>query len=327
MTLRLVFAGTPEVAVPTLEALLATDHEVVGVITRSPKRRGRSKALVPSEVGAFAAACGLPVLQTDRPEGAEAQRWLADREADLGVVVAYGSLLRPAVLEALPLGWINLHFSSLPDLRGAAPVQRALLRGDTELGCSVFQLEAGMDTGPILAESRYSVGADATSGEALRFLALEGAPLVVDAVDSLAAGTASPRPQEAGGSRQVTMAPKLTREDGFVAFSSPPQEIVDRARAVTPEPGAWTTLPGGAPMKIRGVHRGDATVEAASEGEPGTVRADKQSLSVYCVGGAVTVDEVAPAGKKWMRAVDWWRGARLGDGAHLGATASEDRDA
>ena len=141
--LRIVFAGTPQVAVPTLRALVESGHEVVGVVTREPKRRGRSKTLVPSEVGQFAAQQGLEVLETSRPGDLEATEWITAREADLGVVVAYGALLPQSVLDLPVEGWVNLHFSMLPDLRGAAPVQRALIRGDRQIGCSVFRLEIG----------------------------------------------------------------------------------------------------------------------------------------------------------------------------------------
>lgn len=322
MGIRLIFAGTPQIAVPTLEALLGSDHQVVGVITRSPKRRGRSKALVPSPVAQYAAAQGLTVLETDRPNDADSLAWLASLDADLGVVVAFGALLRPETLTALPQGWINLHFSTLPDLRGAAPVQRALLRGDTTVGCSVFQLEAGMDTGPVFLGARFEVGAATTSGEALTYLSSAAAPLVISTVDQIEAGTITAQPQDIQAPGAVTMAPKLRREDGFIDFAADPLQVVNRVRAVTPEPGAWTTLPGGAPLKIRGVRltEGGAPTAALS---PGSLYTDKCSVYVQCQGlegegHGVVVDEVAPAGKKWMRAADWWRGARLTDGVRLG---------
>ena len=323
MALRIVFAGTPSVALPTLAALVASDHSVVGVITRPPKRRGRSKTLIPSDVGAFAQEMGLPVLETERPRDKASLAWIRATGADLGVVVAFGALLTQTVLDALPLGWINLHFSSLPDLRGAAPVQRALLRGDTELGISVFQLEAGMDTGPIFSSTRHSIDALTTSGEALQMLAEVGAAQVVNAVDGLDIGGVEAIPQDTGVYEEnISLAPKLGRADGFVDFSATASQTVNQIRGVTPDPGAWTTTPDGSVMRLGAVSPTEASAFENSLPDsgrrPGTLILQKNAVLVSCGAGAIRLGQVGPAGKKWMAASDWYRGARLADGASLG---------
>lgn len=316
--MRIVFAGTPQVAVPTLSALLDSGHEVVGVITREPKRRGRSKALVPSEVGEFAASKGLNVLESSRPGGAEEMAWLAQVNADLGVVVAYGALLPQRVLDATPHGWVNLHFSALPDLRGAAPVQRAVMRGDESIGCSVFLLEKGMDTGPIYSMRAYSMGTDRSAGSILEELAVLGAQQVVEVVDALQDGSAVADAQDEGlRQANVTFAPKLTKDDGFVDFQGSATQVANQVRGVSPEPGAWTTLPDGRTMKLGLVKAADGSSTPSS---PGEVVAEKNSVRVGCGSGSVILSQVAPAGKNWMRAPDWWRGARLNGGAVLGET-------
>ncbi len=320
---RIVFAGTPEAAVPTLEALVQAGENVVGVITRPPKSRGRSRTPVASPVAVAAEELGLETLETSNPNSEEALAWLRDLDPDLGVIVAYGAILREAALEAPTEGWINLHFSSLPDLRGAAPVQRALMRGDKELGCSVFVLEKGLDTGPILSEARYPVGADATSGEALVQLANAGARQVVDTVRDLGAGRARRRPQDTGtDDSAVTFAPKLARADGFVDFDASALAVKDHVRAVTPAPGAWTTLPDGSRLKLGPVRVVESPTVGAGEGDgdnSGAVTAGRREVQVRCGdGGSVELGTVAPAGKNWMNAADWWRGARLPAGIRLG---------
>lgn len=320
--MRVVFAGTPQVAVATLAALLDSGHDVVGVITREPKRRGRSKALVRSEVGEFAAGMGLNVLESSRPGGEEELRWIKELDADLGVVVAYGALLSQGVLDATSQGWVNLHFSSLPDLRGAAPVQRAVIRGDQRIGCSVFLLERGMDTGPIYSTNVYDTGGRKSSGDILEELATLGAHQVVQVVDQIGGDTAVATPQDEGLDQEhVTFAPKLTKEDGFVDFQGSAEQVLNQIRGVSPEPGAWTALPDGRTMKIGLVEVADAAEVAPSPDEtpsPGEVVADRHLVRVGCATGSVVLMQVAPAGKNWMRAQDWWRGARLEEGALLG---------
>lgn len=314
MALRIIFAGTPDVAVPTLAALLQSGHTIVGVITREPKRRGRSHRFVPSEVGQFAQDNGLPLLETERPGSEEARAWIAQRKADLGVVVAYGALLPQSVLDLLPLGWINLHFSALPHLRGAAPVQHALLRGDSTIGCSIFRLEAGMDTGPLFSTVIHPIPPDHTSGEVLAELSQVGATQVVAVLDALDAETAVTSPQDEGeAGEKITYAPKLTRHDAFINFCAPASQVADHIRAVTPAPGAWTVLPDGTPLKL-----GPVKVTSLEDAKPGAVHITRKSVEVSCGRGAVILGEVAPAGKRWMSATDWWRGARLDATIRLG---------
>lgn len=318
--MRIIFAGTPEVAIPTLAALTDSKHQVVGVITRPPKRRGRSKKLFDSDVAAWAKERGLPVLETEKPGQETNQEWIKARNADLAVVVAYGSILPQSVLDLPKHGWLNLHFSQLPHLRGAAPVQHAVLRGDKEIGCTVFRLDAGMDTGLVLSSVLHPLSDTVTSGEALQFLAIKGAAQMLESVNQVAGGTAVFTPQVTGVNNEfVTYAPKLEREIGFIDFQASAAEVSARIRAVTPSPGAWTTLPGGTVLKL-------GPVQIALEDEenahgalvPGEVSGGKQAVKVLCNPGVVTLGEVAPAGKKWMKAADWWRGARLESGEQLG---------
>ena len=313
----MIFAGTPDVAVPTLAALANSSHEVVGAVTRPPARQGRSSRLVPSPVAEFALAHNIPLLETSAPSSPESLDWIEGADADLGVVVAYGALLRPDVLEAPRLGWINLHFSALPDLRGAAPVQRAILRGDVDLATSVFLLDEGMDTGPVISTVTRPVSAGATSGEALALLAQASVGQVMEAVADLEDGIARPIPQNV---KSGSIAPKLSKRDGLVSFQETARQTVDRVRAVTPAPGAWTTAPSGQPMKLRAVSLDPV---AGGPAQPGAIELDREGLRVRCADSWVRVGQVAPAGKTWMNAADWARGARLEPNDRLGAEPNE----
>ena len=253
--MRLIFAGTPEAAVPSLEALAASAHEVARVVTRPAARVGRRRVLTPSPVQTAAERLGLPVLAASRLD-VEATAVLTEDAADLAVVVAYGGLVREPLLSAPRLGWINLHFSALPRWRGAAPVQRALIAGDETTAVDVFQLEAGLDTGPVLASEPVAIDPQETAGALLGRLAVVGAGELVRAVDSLAAGTATATPQQG----EPTLAPKLELADGRLVWTEPAQRVLDRYRGCTPEPGAWTTA-GGRRLKV-------LEVEPAPGGEP-----------------------------------------------------------
>src|SRR5262245_2830266 len=211
--MRLVFAGTPDVAVPSLDALKASAHELVAVVTRPDAPAGRGRRLVRSPVGAWADACGVPVLTPARPREPEFLATLTELAPDCVPVVAYGALVPPAALEIPRYGWINLHFSLLPAWRGAAPVQRAVLHGDELTGASVFQLEAGLDTGPVFGTLTEPIRPDDTSGALLHRLASTGAGLLVEVVDAIAKGTAHAVPQPVDG---VSHAPKMTVEDARV---------------------------------------------------------------------------------------------------------------
>ncbi|GAA4424480.1 methionyl-tRNA formyltransferase [Georgenia halophila] len=310
--MRLLFAGTPEVALPSLRALLASDHETVAVLTRPDARRGRGRTLHPSPVAEVARAEGIEVL-TPRSlkEDGIAER-LADLELDAAPVVAYGGLV-PADLLTVPAhGWVNLHFSLLPAWRGAAPVQRAIIAGDQITGASAFQLEAGLDTGPVYGTVTEAVRPRDTAGDLLGRLAESGAPLLVAVLDALAAGTADPRPQPADG---LSHAPKLDVAEAAVRWTDPALAVDRLVRGCTPAPGAWTTMPDGARLKLGPViPRPDVT-----DLRPGEVRAGRHEMLVGTGSTAVELGEVAPAGRSWMPADAWARGARLDDGLVLGA--------
>ncbi|MDO8144782.1 methionyl-tRNA formyltransferase [Isoptericola sp. 178] len=305
--MRLLFAGTPEPAVPALRALIDSDHEVVAVLTRADARAGRGRRLVPSPVRVAAEEAGLEVI-TDVPRGEEFVARLRALEVDAAPVVAYGHLLRPDVLAVPRLGWVNLHFSVLPAWRGAAPVQHAVLAGDDVTGATTFLLDDGMDTGPVLGTSTETIRPRDTSGDLLGRLATSGAGLLVATLDALEAGTLSPEPQSPDG---ASYAPKITAEDALVRWDDPALAVDRRVRAVTPAPGAWTTLPAseegtpGARLGLGPVRPRPDVVDLA----PGQVRAGKSEVLVGTATHAVELGEVRPVGKKPMGAADWARGA------------------
>ncbi|MDQ1117270.1 methionyl-tRNA formyltransferase [Microbacterium testaceum] len=246
--MRLVFAGTPAVAVPSLRALASGPHEIAAVVTRGDAPLGRKRVLTPSPVAQAAVDLGLPVIKADRLDAETTERITA-LEPDLGVIVAYGGLVREPLLTTPTNGWINLHFSLLPRWRGAAPVQRALIAGDTVTGASVFQLVAALDAGDVFAEERYEIPGDATAAEVLDDLAGIGAPLLARVVDAIAGGTAVSAPQQG----EPTLAPKLTLEDGALDFTQDADVLLHRIAGVTPEPGAHTTLDGARFKVLRAV--------------------------------------------------------------------------
>lgn len=311
--MRLLFAGTPEPAVPSLEALLASRHEVVAVLTRADAPAGRGRRLTPSPVRARAEEAGIPVL-TDVPRGQEFLDRLRELDVDAAPVVAYGHLLRPDVLAVPRHGWINLHFSVLPAWRGAAPVQRALIAGDEVTGATTFLLDEGMDTGPVLGTTTESIRPTDTSGDLLDRLAVSGAGLLVATLDALEEGTLRPQAQPADG---VSVAPKLTPEDARVRWERPALAVDRLVRGCTPAPGAWTVLPDGARLGLGPVTPRPDVADLA----PGEVRALKKDVLVGTATHAVRLGDVTPVGKRPMPAADWARGARgLFDGGpvHLG---------
>ena len=300
--MRLVFAGTPAAAVPSLRALAASPHEIALVVTRRDAPQGRKRVLTPSPVAVAAESLGLDVLRTDRLDAAATERITA-AQADLGVIVAYGGLVREPLLSHPPHGWINLHFSLLPQWRGAAPVQHGIIAGDTTLGSSVFRLVAELDAGDVYARRSLPRAAGLTSGEALEVLADDGADLLCGVVDAIADGSAMALPQEGA----PTFAPKLTDDDGRVRWAEPQQAVLSRIRGVTPEPGAHTFV-AGARVKI---HEVSETRPEAPSLAPGAFALDGRDLLVGTATSPVVLTEVQPAGKGRMRAVDWWRGLRV----------------
>jgi len=295
--LRLVFAGSPAAAVPSLQALIASGHELVAVVTREDAPLGRKRVLTPTPVAVAADEAGIRVIKANRLASVEHE--LLALQADLGVVVAYGGLIREPILSAPRHGWINLHFSLLPRWRGAAPVQHAIIAGDAETGAAVFQLVPELDAGPVFASERTPIGRVQTAGHLLESLSQSGARLLARVVDDIAAGTAVAVPQTG----EVTLAPKLTLDDGRLDWREPAVRIDSRRRGVTPEPGATTTLDGER-FKIL-----DATIaHGAPRLDPGVVALRGRSVHVGTADDPLELLTVQPAGKRAMPAGDWWRG-------------------
>jgi methionyl-tRNA formyltransferase len=307
--MRLVFAGTPAVTLPALEAITASDHELVAVVTRPDAPAGRGRHLVRSPAGAWADEHGIEVLTPQRPREPEFLDRLRDIAPDCVPVVAYGALVPPAALEIPKRGWLNLHFSLLPAWRGAAPVQHAVLHGDEVTGASVFELEAGLDTGPVYGTLTEDIRPADTSGDLLERLATEGAGLLVAVLDAMAAGTARAHPQPADG---ITLAPKITVEDARVRWADPAFAVDRRIRACTPAPGAWTTL------REERVKLGPVRpVANAASLAPGDMLVERTQVLVGTATTPVILGEVRAAGKKAMPAVDWARGLRIQPGEKL----------
>ncbi len=305
--MRLVFAGTPAAALPSLEALLASPHEVIAVLTRPDAPAGRGKALRASPVAEVARAAGVEVLTPDRPSNPALLARLTELAPDCCPIVAYGGLIPPPVLAVPPSGWVNLHFSLLPAWRGAAPVQHAVLAGDDLTGATTFRLDEGLDTGPVFGFATEPIGPADTAGDVLDRLAASGARLLLATLDGIADGRLAPMPQPAEG---VSHAPKLAPADVRIDWSAPALRIDRLSRAATPVPGAWTRY-GDRRIKLGpvGAVRGDALA-------PGEIRLDR-ALGVLVGTGThpVALSSVRAEGKPAMAAADWARGARPAAGA------------
>ncbi|MEU4778613.1 methionyl-tRNA formyltransferase [Micromonospora sp. NPDC023633] len=307
--MRVIFAGTPAVAVPALAAVAASRHELVAVVTRPDAPAGRGRGLVRSPVGAWADEHGIEVLTPARPREPEFQDRLRELAPDCVPVVAYGALVPPAALEIPRHGWVNLHFSLLPAWRGAAPVQHAVLHGDELTGASVFQLEEGLDTGPVYGTLTDEIRPADTSGDLLERLAHSGAGLLVAVLDAIDDGTARAEQQPADG---VSLAPKLTVEDARVRWSDPAFAVDRRIRACTPAPGPWTTFRG------ERVKLGPVTpVPDGPELKPGELLVEKSRVLAGTATTPVRLGEVRAAGKRAMPATDWARGVRVAAGEEL----------
>jgi len=300
---RLVFAGTPDPAVPSLQRLLASPrHDVVAVVTRPDARAGRGRQPAQSPVKQLAEQAGVPVLQPARPSEPEFLDALRAMAPHCCPVVAYGALVPPAALAVPRLGWVNLHYSLLPAWRGAAPVQHALLAGDEITGATTFLLEQGLDTGPVFGVVTEQVRSTDTAGDLLDRLSRSGADLLVATLDALEGGELVAQPQPADG---VSLAPKLTSEDARVRWDEPAMAVDRRIRACTPAPGAWTTFRG-ARVKLAPVVPQPGNVPGA----PGSLEVTRGSVLVAAAGGFVELGVVQPAGKGPMPAADWARGVR-----------------
>ena len=297
--MRVVFFGTPEFAVPSLEALLGEGFDVAAVVTQPDKPQGRSRSrLVPPPVKAAAEAEGIPVLQPARPTDPAFVGRLRELAPDVGVVVAYGHILKPDVLAIPKRGMINVHPSLLPELRGAAPVEWAILRGLERTGVTIMQMEAGLDSGPILHQIPHHIPPDITGGELSEHLAEMGAQALVEALALLEQEGLRPRPQDHA---RATYAPKLTRETARVRWSEPAEQVIRTIRGLDPKPGAWAELEG-REVKLFGARA------AEGRGTPGEVLTADGRLVIAAGAGAVAVEAVQPAGKEPMPAADWVRG-------------------
>ncbi len=301
--MRLLFAGTPEAALPSLDALLRSRHEVIAVLTRPDAPVGRGRRLEPSPVARRALDAGIELLRPERAADPGFLARLRELAPDCCPVVAYGALLPRDALDVPPAGWVNLHFSLLPAWRGAAPVQHAIWHGDDITGATTFLLEEGLDTGPVLGVVTEQVRPTDTSGELLGRLAISGADLLVATLDGLANGALVPTPQPADG---VTSAPKLDVADARVDWQQPALRVDRQIRACTPDPGAWSTL-GEQRLRLGPVRPDPATTGLG----PGELAVGKHEIRVGTATYAVVLGEVVPPGKRPMPAADWARGARL----------------
>ncbi|ORB28391.1 methionyl-tRNA formyltransferase [Mycolicibacterium parafortuitum] len=305
--MRLVFAGTPEPALPSLRRLIDSPrHDVVAVLTRPDAAAGRRGRPAPSPVATLATEHGIPVLKPQRPNSEEFVAELADLAPDCCAVVAYGALLRDELLAVPRHGWVNLHFSVLPAWRGAAPVQAALAAGDEVTGATTFQIERSLDSGPVFGVVTETIRPDDTAGDLLARLAETGAGLLEATMDGIEDGALTAVPQPADG---VSVAPKVTVDDARIRWDLPAHVVDRRIRSVTPNPGAWTMI-GDMRVKV-----GPVTVPTdGPDGlAPGQIRADKKHVHVGTGSGPVLLGTVQPPGKKPMNAADWARGARAED--------------
>ena len=308
--MRILFFGTPAFAVPSLRALLAAGHEVVGVVTQPDRAHGRSRSvLVPPPVKVEALAAGLRVLQPEKPVGVQLIDQLSAFRADLGVVVAYGHILRPEILRIPTHGMINVHASLLPRWRGAAPIQWAIRSADRETGVSIMQMEAGLDSGPVWHARATAIGPHETGGTLTERLSILGAEALLDALPRIVAG-ATPVPQDASA---VTIAPKIDRATAHIDWDDSAERLAHHVAAFDPAPGAWTTL-NGIDVKVFGATERTERTEGA---EPGTVVRADDELEVSTGAGTLLVREAQPSGKKRQSVAEWVRGRGIAAGARF----------
>jgi methionyl-tRNA formyltransferase len=305
---RLVFAGTPEPALPSLRRLIESPrHDVVAVLTRPDTAKGRHGTPSPSPVARLALEHGVPVLRPSRPNSDEFVAELTELGPECCAVVAYGALLSERLLAVPKHGWINLHFSLLPAWRGAAPVQAAIAAGDTVTGATTFQIEPALDSGPIYGVVTETVRPTDTAGDLLERLSISGAALLETTLDGVADGSLTAVPQPADG---VSIAPKVTVDEARVRWDLPAHVVERRIRSVTPNPGAWTMI-GELRMKL-----GAVTVdEAPNELAPGVIQVSRDGVRIGTGSQPVLLGQLQPPGKKLMNAADWARGARLAESA------------
>ncbi|GAB1817388.1 methionyl-tRNA formyltransferase [Herbidospora sp. RD11066] len=307
--MRLVFAGTPETALPSLRALLASSHEVVAVVTRPDAQAGRGRKLHPSPVAELAEEAGVEVLKPAKAGDPAFLDRLREIAPDCCPVVAYGALLPQAALDIPAHGWVNLHFSLLPAWRGAAPVQHAVLHGDEITGAATFRIVKELDAGPVFGVVTEEIRPTDTSGELLERLSISGAGLLAATIDGIADGSLEARQQPAQG---VSLAPKIAVDDARVDWTAPALRVDRLIRACTPNPGAWTEFRGHR-LKLGAVNPAPDAEKLA----PGELRVQKNRVWAGTASHPVLLGEVKAEGKKPMTAGDWARGARIGEGDHL----------
>ena len=301
--MKLVFAGTPDVALPALETLISSEHDVLAVITQPPARAGRGRELQPSPVHAVAEKHGIKALYPDSIREIDAV--LRELQPDAIPVVAYGQLIPETMLDIPAHGWINLHFSLLPEWRGAAPVQHCIWHGDTITGATTFRIDRGMDSGPILGHVTQLVDPKDTSGALLDRLADTGSHLLRQTLDALEAGMITPIAQQHD---QATYAPKLQKSDSRIDWQLPAIEIDRRIRAMTPKPGAWTTM--ALSEHEISLSIGPVSTNRDIQLDPGVIGVIDKNVFVGSATYALELDRIKPPGKKFMLATDWMRGLR-----------------
>jgi methionyl-tRNA formyltransferase len=307
--MRLVFAGTPEAALPALDAVASSRHQLVGVVTRPDAPAGRGRRLVASPVARRAEELGVRVLKPEHPRDPVFQAELAELAPDCCPVVAYGALLPRSALDIPVHGWVNLHFSLLPAWRGAAPVQHALWAGDEVTGATTFRIVPALDAGPTFGVMTEAVRPRDTAGDLLHRLADGGAELLVRTLDGIEDGTVEAREQPGEG---VSLAPKITVDDARVDWHQPAAAVDRRIRACTPAPGAWSTTAG------QRIKLGPVLVDPDGEPlKPGELAVAKDAVHVGTGTVPVRLGDVQPVGKKRMPAADWARGVRLDSGERL----------
>ncbi|MGH3598262.1 MAG: methionyl-tRNA formyltransferase [Mycobacterium sp.] len=307
--MRLVFVGTPESALPALRRLIESPHhEVVAVLTRPDAASGRRGHTQPSAVAGFALEHDIRVLRPPRPNTAEFVTELTELAPDCCPVVAYGALLRAELLAVPTRGWVNLHFSLLPAWRGAAPVQAAIAAGDTVAGATTFQIEPSLDSGPVYGVVTEAIRPTDTAGDLLDRLAISGAALLSSTLDGIAGGALTAVPQRGDG---ISFAPKVTVDEARVRWDLPAEIVERHIRAVTPHPGAWTLI-GELRVKLGPLH---VDIDPSNPLQPGQIHVDRSFVRIGTGSKPVLLGEIQPPGKKFMRAVDWARGARLDSAA------------
>ncbi len=306
--MRIVFFGTPDFADASLRALLRAGHDVVGVVTQPDRPQGRSRsALVPPPVKTTALDAQIPVLQPVRPVGDLFLAALRRLEPDLGVVVAYGHILRPEVLALPRRGLMNVHASLLPRLRGAAPIQWAIANGETETGVSIMRMEEGLDSGPVYLRVPTPVSGEDTGGTLSDRLAELGTRALLETLNDLVRGQAEPEAQD---DSLASYAPKISRDTARIDWTLDAAPIARRIRAFDPAPGAWTTIDG-ADVKLFGART------VAKSGAPGTVLDAGEHLTIAAANDAVQVEQIQPAGRRRMSVAEWTRGRGVERGRRL----------